>query len=156
MRFDTCVQELRQALLELQTNLMVANSTFMHTSLQIMVFSLLPPPGPPPGPTAGERWQPSPEALAVQEEVLQELIRVSAGAHMHAASWPNGTPHNMHAHHASPHAAAADTPLPLTYNLSRSLLTAPGVPFPAGHGAGAHPGQRAAAAASAEHAPQGP
>jgi hypothetical protein len=69
---------------------MVANSTFMHTTLQIMVFSLLPPPRPPSGPSNGGRWQPSPEALAVQEEVLAELLKVGDGPGRGAASASQG------------------------------------------------------------------
>lgn len=70
------VQEVRSAVLELVSNLVVVNSAFTHTCLQLLVYSFLPPPAPP-LPDAGQgKWQPSQEDLSIQATVLNALNKV--------------------------------------------------------------------------------
>lgn len=71
-----CTQEVRSAVLELVGNLVVVNSAFTHTCLQLLVYSFLPPPSPP-QPDAGQgEWQPSEEELTIQASVLNALNKV--------------------------------------------------------------------------------
>jgi len=74
-----CAQEVRSAVLELVGNLVVVNSAFTHTCLQLLVYSFLPPPSPP-APDAGQgQWQPSEEELDIQATVLSALNKVRRG-----------------------------------------------------------------------------
>jgi len=48
---------------------------------QVLLFNLLPPPGPPQPDEPGEAWQPAPAALEVQGAVVDaiEQVRLNAG-----------------------------------------------------------------------------
>lgn len=72
-------QELRASVLDFVTNLVVANTAFVHTCLQVLVYSFLPPPAPPPPvdpADAGKLWQPSAREAEVQAAVIAALDRV--------------------------------------------------------------------------------
>lgn len=70
-------QALRLALLDWLTHVVVANGGLVQTSLQTLVYWLLPPPGPPlPDPNPGEAWQASQEQAAMQDEVLAATEKV--------------------------------------------------------------------------------
>uniref|UniRef100_A0A7S3QYM0 Uncharacterized protein n=1 Tax=Dunaliella tertiolecta TaxID=3047 RepID=A0A7S3QYM0_DUNTE len=70
--------EVRCAVLELVGNLVVVNSAFTHTCLQLLVYSFLPPPSPP-QPDAGQgEWQPSQQELNIQASVLNALNKMLA------------------------------------------------------------------------------
>ena len=63
------------------THLVVSNSAFTHTCLQVVVYSMLPPPRPTaPGKNGDDGpWQPSQEVLQVQGAVLMALDKVGGG-----------------------------------------------------------------------------
>ncbi|KXZ57030.1 hypothetical protein GPECTOR_1g930 [Gonium pectorale] len=68
------------AVLEFTRNLVVANSAFTHTCLQLIVYSFTPPPAPP-NPTDPSQdphgpWRPSDQALGVHEALHSVLSRV--------------------------------------------------------------------------------
>jgi RNA polymerase I-specific transcription initiation factor RRN3 len=66
--------------LEFSCNLVVANAAFAHTCIQLLIYSLTPPPGPrdPNDPSQDPHgpWQPSQHAAAVHQAVLEALTRV--------------------------------------------------------------------------------
>ena len=77
-------QDVRAALLRLVTHLVVANSALVPLCLRVLAAGLQPPPAPPSaaqlvaGLGAAEQWEPSAEAVAVQDEVVAALEKVCA------------------------------------------------------------------------------
>ncbi|KAI3426053.1 hypothetical protein D9Q98_008021 [Chlorella vulgaris] len=70
-------QELRVALLDWVTHVVVANGALVQSCLQTLVYSLLPPPGPPqPDPNPGEAWRPQAGQELVQDAVLEATEQV--------------------------------------------------------------------------------
>ena len=66
----------RQGVLDLMVQMMVSNSSFTPSCLQVLMFSLLPPPAPPVAEEPGTPWVPVPEDLAIQDEVVGALNKV--------------------------------------------------------------------------------
>ncbi len=76
------LQVVRAAVLDLMTNMMAANSAFVQSCLQVLLFSMLPPPAPPAPVDAaqlGTAWQPSEQAVEVQGQVLGAMEKVRGG-----------------------------------------------------------------------------
>eukprot|EP00879_Flechtneria_rotunda_P027592 GHRR01029563.1.p1 GENE.GHRR01029563.1~~GHRR01029563.1.p1 ORF type:complete len:775 (+),score=300.41 GHRR01029563.1:409-2733(+) len=69
------LQAVRGAVLELTVELIVASSTFIPNCLQVLIYSLLPPPGSPPlqPDQRGKAWSPPPLAVEVQEQVVNAV-----------------------------------------------------------------------------------
>ena len=80
------MQNVRDAVLELVSNLVVANSAFTHTCLQLLVHSFLPPPGPPVPDLDSGAWSPPEGAVDVQLAVLSTLEKVRASYRVASAS----------------------------------------------------------------------
>ncbi len=82
--YGIVLQELRAALLRLVTHVVVANSALVPLCLRVLTMGLQPPPAPPqlaqPGtsPALQPDWEPSPEVLAVQGEVIEALQKVTS------------------------------------------------------------------------------
>lgn len=70
------MQMVRSAVLDLVTNVVVANPAFAHTCLQLLVFSLLPPPGTPTPDTSRGSWKMAEDEVMVQQAVLAALMKV--------------------------------------------------------------------------------
>ncbi|KAK9901703.1 hypothetical protein WJX75_009400 [Coccomyxa subellipsoidea] len=74
--------DLRAALLRLVTHLVVANSSLVPLCLRVLAMGLQPPPTPPvqlaPGETvaSSEQWEPSPEIVEIQGQVIAALEKV--------------------------------------------------------------------------------
>ena len=66
-------------MLEFVSHLVVANTAFIHACLQLLVYSLTPPPTAPIEGADHGPWKPSEHDLSVQATVLQALNRVSRG-----------------------------------------------------------------------------
>lgn len=70
-------KSMREAILEFITHITVANGALVHSCLQCLVYSLVPPPGPPvPDPNPGQSWKPTPEEAAIQAQVVEALEKV--------------------------------------------------------------------------------
>lgn len=79
-------QALRLALLDWLCHVVVANGALVQTCLQMLAYSLLPPPGPPlPDPSPGEAWQPVAAQAAIQDEVLAATEKV--GGLLEGGGW---------------------------------------------------------------------
>ncbi|PNH03401.1 RNA polymerase I-specific transcription initiation factor RRN3 [Tetrabaena socialis] len=78
----TAAPGILSAVLDFTRNLVVANSAFTHTCLQLIVYSFTPPPGPPdptdPSQDPHGAWRPSEQALTVHQALLSLLNRVMA------------------------------------------------------------------------------
>eukprot|EP00879_Flechtneria_rotunda_P029703 GHRR01032144.1.p1 GENE.GHRR01032144.1~~GHRR01032144.1.p1 ORF type:complete len:194 (+),score=57.72 GHRR01032144.1:208-789(+) len=74
----SCSKAVRGAVLELTVELIVASSTFIPNCLQVLIYSLLPPPGSPPlqPDQRGKAWSPPPLAVEVQEQVVNAVEQV--------------------------------------------------------------------------------
>ena len=81
-----CLQNVQAAVLDFVVHLVVANAAFIHACLQLLVYSLVPPPAPSAEAAAHGPWQPSEEVTRVQAGVVQALIKVSGLPHAIAAS----------------------------------------------------------------------
>ncbi|GFR40492.1 hypothetical protein Agub_g1060 [Astrephomene gubernaculifera] len=68
------------AVLDFTRTLVVANSAFTHTCLQLIVYSFTPPPGPPKPDDPSQEplgpWRPSEQALTVHQSLLSSLSRL--------------------------------------------------------------------------------
>ncbi len=73
------MQNVREAVLDLVANLVVANAAFTHTCLQLLVYSFLPPPSPPGQDEDQGEWKIDDDAAEVQAAVLATLEKVGAG-----------------------------------------------------------------------------
>lgn len=81
-----CLQNVQAAVLDFVVHLVVANAAFIHACLQLLVYSLVPPPAPSAEAAAHGPWQPSEEVTRVQAGVVQALIKVSGLPHAIAAA----------------------------------------------------------------------
>lgn len=85
------MQDLRAALLRLVTHLVAANSSLVPLCLRVLAMGLQPPPTPPvqlaPGEplVSSEQWEPSPEIVEIQGQVIAALEKVIALGHPVAA-----------------------------------------------------------------------
>ena len=67
----------REAVLHFICHAVVANGSCIQSSLHVLVYSMIPPPGPPsPDPCPGEAWNPSEETAAIQNSVIVAMKRV--------------------------------------------------------------------------------
>jgi len=67
----------RAATLEFIAHAVVANGALVQSCLHTLVYALLPPPGPAaPDQFPGQKWAPTPEDAAIQDDVLSTLIKV--------------------------------------------------------------------------------
>jgi len=83
-------QDVRAALLDLLINIMVTNSSFINSCLQMLTQSMLPPLGLPldeldPSSSTtsqpGDPWQPNQQASGIQDQVVAALQRVRGSPH---------------------------------------------------------------------------
>ncbi|MEW5303167.1 MAG: hypothetical protein WDW36_005886 [Sanguina aurantia] len=104
-------QAVRDALVGVISNLVVANTAFVHTCLQMLVGSFTPPASPPIPEADLGPWVPSEQEVAVQACVLQALSKPTC----HTPTTPvTPPPHPSHPHPTPvtppPHARHAPTP----------------------------------------------
>eukprot|EP00878_Enallax_costatus_P023831 GHUV01025383.1.p1 GENE.GHUV01025383.1~~GHUV01025383.1.p1 ORF type:complete len:218 (+),score=54.51 GHUV01025383.1:216-869(+) len=76
--FWQCSKAVRQAVLDLAVELIVASSTFIPNCLQVFIFNLLPPPGSSklPPDERGEPWVVPEAAVEVQEQIADAIEKV--------------------------------------------------------------------------------
>eukprot|EP00775_Hariotina_reticulata_P003857 gene3857-4114_t len=74
-------QAVRQAVLDLVVEMVVASAAFIPHCMQVMIFNLLPPPGSPPlaPDTPGESWVVPPAAVPVQADVMRAMEKGRVG-----------------------------------------------------------------------------